>query len=202
MIAPDFFHGCAMKLIRLMTLCMLGLATVPLAHASDFEAALSKETAQFTFRSDSSLVGWGGADLGLGFFYNEESDVIGHFSLLQMRQPSQQNPLTFGVGLKAYLGVLDEVDADVFGLGIGGQLRYTIPGTMPMAIYIEGHYAPEITSFGDIDRILDYSFGFQIEALPQTIAFVGVRRFEFELDNGADYDADDSNIHIGVRLTF
>jgi hypothetical protein len=202
MIAPDFFHGCAMKLIRLMTLCMLGLATVPLTHASDFEAALSKETAQFTFRSDSSLIGWGGADLGLGLFFNEDDDFIGTFSLLQMRQASEENPLTFGVGVKAYLGRLDDPDANALGLAIGGQIRYTIPGTMPMAIYLEGHYAPEITSFADIDRILDYSFGFQIEALPQTIAFVGVRRFEFELDNGADYDADDSNIHIGVRLTF
>lgn len=191
-----------MKLIPSITLGMLVLTAVPLAQASDFEAALSKETAQFTFRSDSSVVGWGGADLGLGFFYNEESDVIGHFSLLQMRQPSQQNPLTFGVGVKAYLGVLDNIDADVFALAIGGQLRYTIAGTMPMAIYLEGHYAPEITSFADIDKVIDYSLGFQVEALPQTIAFVGVRRFEFELDNGADYDADDSNIHIGIRLTF
>ena len=191
-----------MKLIRFITLGILLPAAMPTLHASDFEAALSKETAQFTFRSDSSLIGWGGADLGLGFFYNEDSDVIGHFSLLQMRQASKENPLTFGVGLKGYLGVLDDVDADVAGLAIGAQVRYTIPGSMPMAFYFDGHYAPKITSFSDIDKIIDYSFGLQVEALPQTTAFVGVRRFEFELDNGNDYDADDSNIHIGVRLTF
>ena len=191
-----------MKPIRLITLGVLAIVAMPIAQASDFEAALSGETAQFTFRSDSSLIGWGGADLGLGLFYNEDSDFVGQISLLQMRQASAENPLTFGVGVKAYLGSLDDVNADVGGLAIGGQIRYTVPGTMPMAVYLEGHYAPGITSFSDADAIIDYTFGFQIEALPQTIAFVGIRHLEFDLDNGPDYEADDDNLHIGIRLTF
>ena len=191
-----------MKPLRFITLGWLLVALMPNANASDFEAALSKETAQFTFRSDSSLIGWGGADMGLGLFYNEDSDFIGQFSLLQMRQASQQNPLTFGVGVKAYLGQLDDPDADVFAMGIGGQVQYTIAGTMPMAIYLNAIYAPEITSFADTEGVIDYSLGFQIEALPQTIAFIGIRHLEFELDDGPDYEADDDNIHFGVRLTF
>lgn len=191
-----------MKPIRLITPGLLLLAFLPNVEASDFEAALSKETAQFTFRSDSSLIGWGGADLGLGLFYNEENDFVGQFSLLQMRQASQQNPLTFGVGVKAYLGQIDDPDADVLGLGIGGQIRYTFAGTMPMAIYLDAVVAPEITSFSDTEGVLDYSLGFQIEALPQTIAFIGIRHLEFELDGEDDYEADDDNIHFGVRLTF
>ncbi|MCP4392392.1 MAG: hypothetical protein GY802_29140 [Gammaproteobacteria bacterium] len=190
-----------MKLNRPMCLCLLFVAAMSTANANDFEAALSKETAQFTFRSDSSLIGWGGSDLGLGLFYNEESDFILHASLLQMRQASQENPLTFGVGVKGYLGQLDDPDEDVFAFGIGGQVRYTIAGTMPMAIYLEGYYAPEITSFGDTEEVIDYNFGFQIEALPQTVAFVGIRHLEIEGDEGS-YDADDDNIHFGVRLTF
>jgi len=191
-----------MKLIRYFVLGMLAVAALPSAQASDFEAALSQKTAQFTFRSDSSLIGWGGADLGLGLFYNEDSDFVGQFSLLQMRQASQQNPLTFGVGVKAYLGSLDDVNADVAGLAIGGQVRYTIAGTMPMAVYLDAHYAPGITSFADTDKIIDYQLGFQIEALPQTIAFVGLRHLEFGLNDGPDYKADDDNIHLGIRLTF
>ena len=191
-----------MKFNRLIYLCLLGIASISAASASDFEAALSSETAQFTFRSDSSLIGWGGSDLGLGLFYNEESDFIAQASLLQMRQASQETPLTFGVGVKVYLGVLDDIDQDVFGLGIGGELRYTIPGTMPMAVYLRGHYAPSITSFLDAEEVIDYELGFQIEALPQTIAFVGVRHLEFDTDDEGDYEADDDNLHLGVRLTF
>ncbi len=201
MIARLFCHGITMKLIRLICLSLSCIAAMSTASANDFEALLSKETAQFTFRSDSSLIGWGGSDLGLGLFYNDESDFILQASLLQMRQASEENPLTFGVGVKAYLGQLDKPDADVFAFGIGGQVRYTIAGTMPMAVYVEGYYAPDITSFGDTEAVLDYTIGFQIEALPQTVAFIGIRHLEIEGDGG-DYDADDDNLHFGVRLTF
>ena len=190
-----------MNLFRSIALGLLLLTALSNANANDFEAALSKETAQFTFRSDSSLIGWGGSDLALGLFYNEDSDFILQASLLQMRQASEENPLTFGVGVKGYLGTLDDPDEDVFAFAIGGQVRYTIAGTMPMAVYVEGYYAPDITSFGDTEEVIDYTVGFQIEALPQTIAFVGVRHLEFEGDDG-DYEADDDNIHFGVRLTF
>jgi hypothetical protein len=201
MIARLFYLGTSMKLFRLICLGLLCIAAASKATASDFEAALSKETAQFTFRSDSSLIGWGGADLALGLFYNDESDFILQAGLLQMRQASQENPLTFGVGVKAYLGQLDDPDEDVFAFGIGGQIRYTFAGTMPMAVYLDGYYAPDITSFGDIEEVIDYTIGFQIEALPQTIGFIGLRHLEFEGDDGG-YDADDDNIHFGVRLTF
>ena len=191
-----------MKFIRLFCLSLFCLTFYGHAAAADFEAALSSETAQFTLRSDSSVIGWGGSDLGLGLFYNEDDDIIFTGSLLQMRQASEQNPLTFGVGVKAYLGALDDPDEDVTAFSIGGQVRYTIPGTMPMAVYLEGFYAPEITSFGDTEEITDYTFGFQIEALPQTIAFVGYRKLEIETEDEGDYEADDGNLHLGVRLTF
>jgi hypothetical protein len=190
-----------MKPFVLASICLIGLSSVTLARANDFEVALSQETAQFTFRSDSSLIGWGGSDLALGLFYNDDSDFVAQASIVQMRQASEEAPLTFGVGVKAYLGKLDDPDEDVLAFAIGGEVRYTIPGTMPMALYARGFYAPKITSFSGSETVTDYSFGFQIEALPQTTAFVGVRHFEVELDDG-DYNLDDDNIHVGVRLTF
>jgi hypothetical protein len=191
-----------MKLSHLSYFCLLGLVLISAANANDFEAALSKETAQFTFRSDSSLIGWGGADLALGLFYNDESDIIAQGSLVQMRQPSEETPLTFGVGVKAYLGHLDDTDEEVVAFAVGGEVRYTIPGTMPMAVYARGFYAPEITSFADADEVIDYTIGFQLEILPETVGFVGIRHLEFDTSDRSSYKADDNNIHIGVRLTF
>ncbi|HUV23195.1 MAG TPA: YfaZ family outer membrane protein [Gammaproteobacteria bacterium] len=190
-----------MKSFYISCICLLGLGSLTLANANDFEAALSQETAQFTFRSDSSLIGWGGSDLAFGLFYNNESDYIGQVSLLQMRQASEQTPLTFGVGVQGYLGRLDKPEEDVLAFAIGGEVRYTIPGTMPMAVYARGFYAPDITSFSGSEEVVDYTAGFQIEALPQTVAFVGIRHFEIAISDG-DYELDDDNIHIGVRLTF
>lgn len=191
-----------MKLFRFLLILAFGLAAHTQLYANDFEAALSSETAQFTFRSDSSLIGWGGADLGFGIFYNEESDFVTQFELIQRRQASSQAPLTLGVGVKFYAGNIDATNDDIFGLGIGAEIRYTFPGVMPSSIYLRGYFAPEITSFGDTEEIADYNLGFQIEVLPQTSAFVGIRHIEVDTENLRNYDLDDDNIHFGVRLTF
>jgi len=191
-----------MKPIFVTCISLFALSSVSLANANDFEAALSTETAQFTFRSDSSLIGWGGADLALGLFYNTDSSLVAEGSLMQMRPASEETPLTFGVGVKAYAGSVDDYDDSVVAFAIGGEIRYTIPGTMPMAVYGRGFYAPKITSFADAEEVTDLTAGFQIEAMPQTIAFVGIRHYVYGIDGKNDYKADDNNIHIGVRLTF
>jgi hypothetical protein len=191
-----------MKPILVTCISLFALSCVTHASANDFEAALSTDTAQFTFRSDSSLIGWGGSDLGLGLFYNTDNSLVAEGSLMQMRPASEEMPLTFGVGVKAYAGSVDHNDDNVVAFAIGGEVRYTIPGTMPMAVYGRGFYAPNITSFADADEVTDLTAGFQIEVMPQTTAFVGIRHLEFGIDNKNDYTADDNNIHIGVRLTF
>jgi hypothetical protein len=191
-----------MKPILVTCISLFALSCVTHASANDFEAALSTDTAQFTFRSDSSLIGWGGSDLGLGLFYNTDNSLVAEGSLMQMRPASEEMPLTFGVGVKAYAGSVDHNDDNVVAFAIGGEVRYTIPGTMPMAVYGRGFYAPNITSFADAESVTDLTAGFQIEAMPQTIAFVGIRHLAFGIEDKNDYKADDNNIHIGVRLTF
>ena len=187
-------------LLRGLLGCLLVVPMI--THANDFEAALTSETAQFTFRSDSSLIGWGGSELGFSLFYNEASDYVGQISLMQRRQSSQQTPLTLGVGVRLYMGQLDDIDQDIFAAAIGGEIRYTIPGVMPMSLCLTGHYAPKITSFSDTKELFDYNLGFQIEVLPQTTAFIGIRSLDVDLDNNTNYDMDDDRVHVGVRLTF
>jgi hypothetical protein len=191
-----------MKVLRIIVLGLTCGGFVNQLQASDLEIALSSDTAQFTFRSDSSMIGWGGADLGFSLLYNDADDILGEISLMQTSAPSEQNRFTLGVGVKAYLGRIDVTDDNILALGIGGEVRYTFPGTMPMAVYLRGYIAPEITSFGDTDGIVEYVLGFQVELLPQTIAFVRLGDIEIENDNGFDYSLVDSEVFIGVRLTF
>jgi len=191
-----------MKMLRLTTLALIFCGLSSQLHANDVELALSKETAQFTFRSDSSMIGWGGADLAFSLFYNDNSDILGQVSLLQLRPASEENPFTLGVGAKAYLGTLDNPSANIFALAISGEARYTIPGKMPMAIYLNGNWAPDITSFSDSKEVLDFVLGFQIEVLPQTTAFIGFRRLEVDTKEKSSIRLDDDRLHIGARFTF
>jgi hypothetical protein len=52
-----------MKVLRIIVLGLTFGGFVNQLQASDLEIALSSDAAQFTFRSDSSMIGWGGADL-------------------------------------------------------------------------------------------------------------------------------------------
>jgi hypothetical protein len=171
-------------------------------QANGIEIALSSETAQFTVRSDSSLIGLGGADLDFGLFFNDDNDIVGQISLMQSRQASEGAPLTLGIGMRAYVGHLDVSSQNILALGIGGEIRYTIPGVMPMATYLQANYAPKITSFSDTKSVADLLLGFQIEILPQTIAFAGIRRLEIDTKTVKNFDVDDNSLHVGVRLTF
>lgn len=191
-----------MKTLRILLVAVTSLLAFSPAQANDLEIALSSETAQLTVRSDSSLIGWGGADLAFGLFFNDDDDIVGQISLLQSRQASKGAPLTFGIGARGYVGRLDLIKENVLALGIGGEIRYTIPGVMPMAIYLQGNYAPKITSFSDTESVADLLLGFQLEILPQTIAFAGIRRLEIDTEAVNNYDVDDNRLHFGVRFTF
>lgn len=191
-----------MKTLRILLVTVTTLFAFSQAQGNDLEIALSPETAQFMVRSDSSLIGWGGADLAFGLFFNEDDDIVGQISLMQSRQASEGAPLTFGIGMRGYVGRLDLSSQNVLALGIGGEIRYTIPGIMPMATYLQANYAPKITSFSDTESLADLLLGFQIEILPQTIAFAGIRRLEIDTKSVKNYDVDDNSLHVGVRLTF
>jgi hypothetical protein len=191
-----------MKTLRILLVTVTSLFVFSQAQANDLEIALSSETAQFTVRSDSSLIGWGGADLAFGLFFNDNDDIVGQISLMQARQASEGAPLTFGIGMRGYVGHLDLSSQNILALGIGGEIRYTIPSVMPMAIYLQVNYAPKITSFSDTESVSDLLLGFQLEILPQTIAFAGIRRLEVDTEAVKNYDVDDNRVHLGVRFTF
>ncbi len=191
-----------MKKFRLSILALIFCGLSSQLQANDIELALSKDTAQFTFRSDSSMIGWGGADLAFSLFYNDNNDILGQVSLLQLRPPSEENPFSLGVGAKIYLGTLDKPSANIFALAISGEARYTFPGKMPMAIYLNANWAPDITSFADTEEVIDFVLGYQIEILPQTTAFVGLRTLEVDTKTNKGVKLDDDQLHIGVRFTF
>jgi len=191
-----------MKRIQLLLATVTFILAMTQAHANDLEIALSSETAQITVRSDSSLIGWGGADLILGVLFNDDDDVVGQISLLQSSQASEEAPISFGVGLRGYVGNLDLIKKDVVALGIGGEIRYTIPGAMPMAVYLQGHFAPKITSFSDTNSVTDLMLRYQVEILPQTVAFAGIRLLEVDTKTVKNYEVDDNRFHVGTRFTF
>jgi hypothetical protein len=106
-----------MKTLPILLATVVSLFAFSQAQANDLEIGLSSETGQLTVRSDSGIIGWGGADLAFSLLYNDKNDIVGQISLLQSRQASEGAPLTFGVGVRGYVGRLDSLDNNVLAFG-------------------------------------------------------------------------------------
>lgn len=186
----------------LITLAALLPATSVFSGGLDLR--LGSETAEVTFLTQSATFGYGGADIGIGFFLNEKDDFLANGSILVSGSGGGDvRALHFGVGGKIYAGRLDFEPSNASGgaIAIGGNLRYVFPSSMPFAILVEGFWAPSVTSFSDFDRLVEYRAALELEVTPSARAYVGYRVLEVKLDTGFEYKADD-NAHIGVRFSF
>ena len=186
----------------LITLAALIPATS--VYSGGLDLRLGSETAEVTFLTQSATFGYGGADIGIGFFLNEKDDFFANGSILVSGSGTGDvRALHFGVGGKLYAGRLDFEPSNASGgaIAIGGHLRYVFPSATPFAILAEGFWAPSVTSFSDFDRVVEYRAALEFEVTPSARAYVGYRVLEVKLDTGFEYKADD-NAHIGVRFSF
>ena len=183
----------------LAPLVLLATAT---AQAGGFEAALSNESAQATLFTDSRAIGYGGANLEAGLFYDQDDDYAVHLGVFVEGAARSKQPFSFGVGARFYYIDYDpdSLDARSFAIGLGA--KYHLPGSMPMALGVVGFYGPDITTAGDADSLSDVTARFEIEVVPGASAFVGYRWFETGMKHSSkDYTLDD-NAQLGLRVTF
>lgn len=188
----------------LITIAALLPASNVLSAGLDLK--LSSETAEVTFLTQNATFGYGGADIGIGLFINERDDFLLNGSIVVSGSGTGDvRALHFGVGGKIYGGRLDlgpNVPNPSGGaIAIGGNLRYVFPSSTPIAILLEGFWAPSVTSFSDFDGIVEYRVALELEVTPSARAYIGYRKLEVELDTGFT-DILDDNAHIGVRFAF
>lgn len=193
-------------MLRKALISLVALIPATNVLSAGLDLKLSSETAEITFLTENATFGYGGADIGIGLFINENDDFLVNGSILVSGSGTGDvRALHFGVGGKAYGGRLDfgpnNEDPSGGAIAIGGHLRYVFPASTPFAVLAEGFWAPSVTSFSDFDGITEYRFAFELEVTPSARAYVGYRKLELELDSGRKYSADD-NVHIGVRFAF
>lgn len=171
-------------------------------YARGVDLRLADDTAELIYLTESSTFGYGGADVGLGIFFNEADDFMLSADVMVTGHSAGNNrPLQFGVGGKLMFASLDLPDEEVGALAIGGQVRYVIPSSTPVAFLASGFFAPSITSFSDADGFIEYRIAVELEVTPSARAYIGWRNMEYELETGADIEIDD-DIHFGVKVEF
>jgi len=187
---------------------ILAIATVATqANARGFDLRLADKTAEILYLTESSTFGYGGADVGMGVFFNEANDLMFSGAVMVTGNSAGNNrALTFGAGAKAVFALLDDrnntlADDNMGALAIGGQVRYVVPSSTPVAFLAEGFIAPSIVSFSGADQYTEYRFAIELEVTPSARAYIGYRNITFDLETGGEIELDDDP-HIGVRIEF
>jgi len=172
------------------------------SYARGFDIKLANEMAEFTYLTESSTFGYGGADIGFGVLFTENDDYQLNAKLMISGNPAGNNKsFQFGVGGKLMFVTLDAANEDVGALAIAGQARYIIPSSTPIAFLAGVAYAPSITAFSGADAYAEYEFAIELEVTPSARAYLGYRKMQYEFENGADFILDEG-AHIGIKFDF
>ncbi len=173
--------------------------------ARSIDLKLADEMAEINYLTQSSTFGYGGTDVGLGLLFTENDDYQFNGQMMVTGNAAGNNKqLQFGVGGKLTLVSLDAnnlIDEEFGALAIGGQIRYVIPSSTPIAFRASAFYAPSITSFSGADEYSEVSFSIELEVTPSARAYVGYRNMEYELENGPEIEVDDGG-HFGIKIDF
>jgi hypothetical protein len=187
------------RVMRRTLYLLLALALAPAAQADTLDLKLNDSMAELTYGTGAENIGLQEGDIGIGFMFNEESDLVGTLSFQSIGRVD--DALSFALGVKTYIARLDGPRENLLALAVGGGIGYTLPGT-PLTASASGFIAPSILTFGDAERVRELNVRLQAQLLPNAAVFVGWRELRTRLDEGrGDYKVDD-DFHVGVKLAF
>lgn len=201
------------KILVATLLTALGMGA---AQARGFDVSLSQKTAQMHYLFSISQLAQSGADASVGIFYNEmpfmgweTNAYVGQAKLLVAGNFKNMNQyFKLGAGAKVGFGKVDlgvrgADEPSVGFVALGLRLAYLIPsGAIPLSIYGEGFYAPEITSFGDTKTMREYTAGVEAEITTGAKVYVGYRGYHVKFDKADRYYPLDDRVHLGVVVSF
>lgn len=165
-----------------------------------FELYASDKTAQGRYDRDSSMLNMENGRVHGSFLYNEERDLVFTAGLNMDVEPDFMKGVIFSVGTRGYAALLSAENSDAIAISVGLEAQYTLPlKKFPLHFEAAVYYAPDIFTFGQSDRVLDWQGRVGLAITETMDAFVGLRYLEFDTRPGSKKL--DNKVHIGVRWT-
>lgn len=138
------------------------------------------------------------ADFGL---LHQEDDVYLASLGLHLVDNAATDAAPFQVGLGGRVQLLDTDGPSGGAISLGAWGRYNFPGANRFALAGNIYFAPDVTSFGDMENFLEYGIRGEYEVLRNGSLYLGYRKIEADFDvvNNADID---KGLHFGMHFTF
>jgi hypothetical protein len=169
------------------------------SSAASFDINLSNRSAQIRYATVIGGSTLGRTESSMAFLYNDSDKYVVDFRLLVIDVAGSKSPgLELGVGPKFYYGHGDNGNAVVIGLG--GQLRYNVPGLPRVNFGLDGYYAPNIVSFANAKNLYEVDLRAGYEIMPTADVYLGYRHIHAKFDSGQE-TLDESTM-IGLKISF
>ena len=187
-----------MKLQKAATL-LCALAATPVV-ADDIDINLHDDAIRGTYTA--ALPSTNGLNGEAGLLYTEDkannSESMVHVGV-SVSGENWSKSGTFDIAMGARAVYANPGDLDMLALAFGGRLRF-VP--LPR-LGVGGHfyYAPDITSFLDIDEYKEIGVRVDYQVLPRVLVYLGHRRVTVDFGGSTDWDLDDE-AHVGFKMMF
>ncbi|HEY4732285.1 MAG TPA: YfaZ family outer membrane protein [Gammaproteobacteria bacterium] len=180
---------------------ILLVAGWPVAMAQTLDINLSDDTAQFKYITPVGFQNrLGGTELELGFLSTTTDDVMAIAGFQAVDEAGSGSPgLKVGVGVKGFAGTINS--NDVYAVTLGAEGRFAPPALNRFGIYGSVHFAPDVVTFGDTERLVYINVRLEYEILSQATAYLGYRKIRADLTGGEDVSID-NGAHIGLQFLF
>lgn len=158
----------------------------------------SDKVAEFTYERMSSPLDLENSRSSAGILISEKRDNVLFAQMLIDTTPAAVDGLTLSFGGKMIAGLLAPENTDVIGFALSTGMAYTLPvETLPLTLDAGISYAPDVTTFGQSDRIIDMHGRVRFPLSPSISGFFGLRYLQFDTRPG-DREID-KRIHAGFR---
>lgn len=190
-------------LISLSSALLISATASSTFAASSVEAYLSDDTAQVEF--DTLLPKTANLYVNASLLYTEENSNNSAFVSTVGFQGVETDNATYRAAVGGRLYFYDYGSLNGAAVAVGGMFYHTIPGAQRLSAGGYAWYAPQVTSFGDTERIYEVGGRVAYRVIQNTDVFLGYRylRLKNEKSGKTVFDnALEKGLHIGFRLNF
>lgn len=141
-----------------------------------------------------------GTEVDYGLLHQEDDVYIGSLGLHVVDNAgTQESPFQVGLGGRLEFIETDPASGGVLAIGAFG--RYNLSSANRFALAGSVHFAPGVTSFGDVEQYVEYAVRAEYEVLRNASLYLGYREIEADFDIADDVELDDG-VHFGMRFNF
>jgi hypothetical protein len=184
----------------ILGLFFLSALTLP-AWAGSFSIDFNDHSTQLGIAQKYNTPQYGDSVVKGRFLYNEDTDtkLLG-IAAGVIGTPGNVAGLNLGIDVNLNGGSTAD-DLELLAAGLGLSAEFNPPQLQGFGVDAHLIYSPKIFAFMDVEDYFEWGFGVSYLVLPNARLTLAFQNIEVEIENGGDYEIDDT-VRFGIEFEF